>query len=164
MISQSELKQMLHYCPETGVFTRLLRKQGAAQGSVAGCITVDGYIHIRINEKNYKAHRLAFLYMTGSWPDDQIDHINGRKDDNRFINLRSVSGSINSKNQKKPKNNSSGSVGVYWMKKTSNWMARICINNKLLFLGNFDNFFDAVCARRAAELQHNFHPNHGRKA
>lgn len=96
------LKEYLHYNPNTGIFTwiKLSSKYSRIKiGQKAGCNNGAGYICIEINNKNYKAHRLAWYLYYGTWPKGQIDHINGVKEDNRINNLRDVTSSTNSKNR-----------------------------------------------------------------
>ena len=140
MITQERLKELLHYNPETGVFTRnwtMGRK--ARVGSIAGSVRKDGYRQIQINKIKYLSHRLAWLYMTGSWPKEDIDHINRVKDDNRWENLREASPSQNQANRKININNSSGLKGVQYRKdNTKNpWQASIECNGKSIYLGYF---------------------------
>ena len=87
MITQEYLKSRLHYDPDTGMFTHLTRKGGVELGSVAGSPVKDGYIKICLIKKNYSAHRLAFLYMEGTFPPDIVHHMNDTVDDNRWENL-----------------------------------------------------------------------------
>ena len=110
LITQAELKDVLAYCPETGVLTRYNSKH-------AGTKDKDGYIIVSIDSVRYKAHRLIWFYMTGKWP-DTIDHINRVKDDNRWANLRNVSHQENHKNRPIQANNKSGVAGVCWIKKS----------------------------------------------
>lgn len=149
MISQAELKRIWHYDPLTGLFTRLALSNRSRPdiriGDIANCHNFDGYILIGINKKLYKSHRLAHLYMTGIWPANQIDHINGVRDDNRWCNLRDVEPYINSQNQRKPqKNNTSGYVGVSWNKAKKKWHASIRLNCKTIHLGDFDDVHKAA--------------------
>ena len=89
MITQKHLKEILDYNTETGIWTwRVNQARRIKIGQRAGTIISDGHRHIGISGKFYKAHRLAWLYMTGEFPKDEIDHINGVPDDNRWCNLR----------------------------------------------------------------------------
>ncbi len=160
IITQKRLKELLHYCPETGDFTRLVRTAYCVQiGDVAGGLTLNGYIHISIDGERYYAHRLAFLYMTGEWPIDQVDHDNQIRSDNRWDNLNQATYATNGKNTSMRSDNTSGVVGVSWHKQT--WRARIEINGKRKHLGCFINIKDAIEARKAANIKYGFHQNHG---
>ena len=129
MLSQSNLKRLLSYDSETGVFTWREPRKGVRVNSAVGVISSRGYIIIRVYGVCYRAHRLAFLYVYGEIPSDQVDHINGIKTDNRMINLRETDQSENMKNTKKRIDNKSGSVGVHWHKATKKWRAKINANN-----------------------------------
>lgn len=120
-----------------------------------------GYLYGSILKQKMKAHRVIWKMVTGEEP-DQIDHINGRNADNRWINLRDVSAQENQKNLKRPKNNTSGVMGVTWDVARELWSAEIWSENKKHHLGRFANFDAAVAARKTAERQLGFHPNHGR--
>lgn len=99
-MTQKELKKELHYNPETGIFTRKISRNNKVKvGEVAGGKDVNGYIIIRVFGKNYKAHRLAWLYVYGEWPLKEIDHINRDESDNRIKNLRDVSRAVNQQNR-----------------------------------------------------------------
>ena len=115
-----------------------------------------------IFDKNYYAHRIIWLHYYGCWPKDQIDHINHDATDNRIINLREVSGFENQKNRKLNKNSNTGYTGVLWSKKHNKYIARIGINNKNIHLGIYDNLEEAIEARELANINYNFHPNHGK--
>lgn len=162
-ITQDFLKSIVNYDAETGAFSWVKRRGSARAGEIAGTPQNKGYIHILINRKPYLAHRLAWLYAFGKWPNDQIDHINGRKSDNRISNLREVCQQDNSRNRKKSKNNVTGVTGVYFHKKLKKFGSQIKVNYRHIHLGYFANFFDAVCARKSAEIRFNFHINHGRR-
>ena len=163
MITQKRLKEVLHYNPDTGLFTWIAHRQGVKVGSSAGNTTVQGYRIIGIDGKRYMAHRAAWLYMTGSWPKNQIDHINHIRDDNRIINLREVTHKENKRNQPINKNNTSGVTGVYWNKPLQMWHPKIMVNSKSINLGTFIDKFEAICARKSANNKYGFHPNHGTK-
>ncbi len=155
-----ELKQVLHYEPATGVFTRRISKSnGVKIGDVAGSVNkVNGYRLIHVNNKNYNASRLAFLYMTGHFPTNEADHESGVRDDDRWENLRDATRSVNCRNNLIRKDNSSGITGVHWNKSAKKWRARLRINNRPLHLGSFTDKYDAVVARREAEIEHDFYP------
>ena len=163
MITQARLKELLHYDPETGIFTRIKSYcSRAIAGTAAGSKDSNGYLRIRLGGA-YAAHRLAFIYMTGKYP-NVIDHINGNPSDNRWINIRSVTRAENAKNQKIGVRNSTGSLGVYWVAEGKKWRSKIKVGGKQINLGLFSNINDARAARLAAEKKYNFHPNHGRAA
>jgi len=141
-LSLERLCEVLEYLPDEGLFI-WQRRMGtrAAKGQLAGCLHPRGNIEIRIDGRSYKAHRLAWLYMTGAWPRHEIDHINLKPADNRWRNLREATHSQNQMNQGLGANNTSGFKGV--SKSGNRWRARIMINNKYYCLGSFDNIEDA---------------------
>lgn len=94
------VRQVLNYDPETGLFTWAVQKGGIPSGARAGSIGADGYIAIGLDGTSYKAHRLAFVWMTGRWPTDQIDHRNGDRTDNRWGNLREATQAQNAANMR----------------------------------------------------------------
>lgn len=114
MLTQTELKARLRYDPDTGQFTWLAANGRRTDqiGMLAGNKSKHGYMRITINRRSYFAHRLAWLYMTGSEPANFIDHINMVKHDNRWANLRAATKSQN--NTHKPGRAASGLKGVYW--------------------------------------------------
>lgn len=160
ILTQERLKELFSYDPGSGDFTRIMVTNRWKKGSKAGGLGGRGYISIEISGKTYKAHRLAWLYMTGNWP-DEIDHINHNKADNRIINLRSATRSENCKNRTINKNNKCGVMGVDWRESANKWRSRINVNGKDVFLGYFDKMSDAVIARKEAEKKYRFHVNHG---
>ena len=162
-ITQSELKRLLSYSPTTGIFTWNKKMSNhVPAGSEAGHITKTGHRRLCVNRKIYLVHRLAWLYMTGEWPPDQIDHINHNRNDNRWNNLRCVTQQENQRNASLSKANKSGVTGVYWNKTNKKWEANIKISRKKKYLGLFDDKFEAICCRKSAERKYNFHENHGR--
>jgi hypothetical protein len=155
MITASELKELVIYSSETGEFvSRVDRSSRARAGRKIGTILPNGYVHIMINGRFYKGHRLAWLYMTGEWPAEQIDHVNGERSDNRWSNLRHCSASQNSFNRKKYRNNSTSVTGVYWHKRSQRWTASIDVSRKRISLGYFDSIDDAGRSRREAERKY----------
>lgn len=139
VLTQERLKQSLTYDPETGLFTRNDSAGGEAKGSVAGGVLNTAYIAIRIDRRDYLAHRLAWLYMTGEWPISYIDHINRVPGDNRWENLRAASQTQQNANMGIRKDNTSGYRGVKWDKKRGKWSANIQVNGKQKHLGAFDD-------------------------
>lgn len=159
MITQKDLKQYLEYLPETGEFFANKKSINRPAGRKLGTVHSTGYVVIRIKDKLYKAHRLAWLYMTGEFPGNVIDHINRDKKDNRFVNLRDVTRSDNSENNPIKRSNSSGFVGVSWYAPTKKWRARIMYGYKGKHLGYFQTpqeAHEAYCV--AAKKYHNFNP------
>lgn len=140
MITQERLKELLHYDPETGVFTRKVRTSNDVKvGDIAGSMTADGYIRIRVDGRRYLAHRLAWFHVYGTWPEDQLDHISGVRDDNRISNLREATNTQNCQNHKSPRcNSTSGYLGVSFRKEIGRWHAHITVSGKKIHLGFFN--------------------------
>lgn len=159
MITQQRLKEYLTYRPETGEFFALNPSINRPAGRKLGTLHSTGYIVIRIDDKLYKAHRLAWLYMTGTFPKMKIDHVNRIKSDNHWGNLRDVSHSQNCENNPIKKSNRSGFVGVGWSKSMKKWRARIMYGYKGKHLGYFDcpkEAHEAYCV--AAAKYHTLNP------
>lgn len=135
-ISLSELKKNLHYDPSTGIFTRLLRASNMPAGSIAGSIqNRDGYVIIRVLGHRHTAHRLAWFYMTGFWPEGEIDHINRVRNDNRWTNLRDISHIENIHNCSPDK--SAKSQNVYWDGRNGGrWYGAFRFRNKTYYAGS----------------------------
>jgi len=152
-LTAEALRLVLHYNPETGVFTRLVPASNAAAGEVAGSEDEDGYIVIGVQGAQHRAHRLAFLYMTGEWPAQQVDHRNLDKGDNRWTNLRFATPSQNNQNAPVKSNNTSSCKGVSWYVAGKKWRARIVLNKREISLGYFDDFDAAKAAYEAAACE-----------
>lgn len=151
-LTAEHLRSVLHYEPETGIFTRKIGSANQVKaGDIAGSPDGHGYLQIRLQRRLHQAHRLAWLYIHGSWPTDQIDHINRNRSDNRIANLRDVSSRQNLQNAGKRSNNTSGCPGVSWYKQNSKWVAQITHNYKHTHLGYFTDIEEAIAARKAAE-------------
>lgn len=161
-IDVCRLKQLLHYEPQTGVFTWLVTRCGKAKaGDAAGRISRWGYRQIQFDGKMYMAHRLAWAYVHGDLPaDTEIDHKNGKRDDNRLSNFRIVSSAENKQNLTGlSRKNKTGVRGVYFDESRGKFRAHIKINRKSINLGNHDSVEAAQIARLAAERQlHPFSP------
>lgn len=138
-LTQQKLRSLFVYDTETGLFyCKERRSTRQLPGQIAGCANNAGYVHIKIDYKSYKAHRLAWLYMTGEVPAERIDHINGNPSDNRWCNLRLATHSQNIANSKRPATNTSGYKGVSWHKRTKKWAARIGVGGTRKFIGYYD--------------------------
>jgi len=143
MITQKRLKELLSYDHKKGVFVWLYNeRRNNAQGKIAGSFNCRGYRRIKIDNKQYSAHRLAFLYMEGSFPPDQVDHINRIKSDNRWCNLRHADYRINSNNR------SSNNAVMGVSRNYDKWIAYTS-NNKGIRknLGTFKYYLQACAAR-----------------
>ena len=154
MLTQERLKELLDYDPDTGVFVWRVSRGSVKAESVAGCTHHEGYVHISIDGRKRLAHRLAWLYVHGCWPTNQIDHINRVRDDNRLCNLREVTNQKNHWNRGKQKNNSSGLIGVFWDKKAKKWRAYINVCGKQKHLGLFDTQEEANATYARAKAEH----------
>lgn len=146
VLTADELRRVLDYDPQTGLFTwKFSPTPSVKKGDIAGSSHSEGYISIRIAKRLYFAHRLAWLWMKGDWPKDQIDHKDNNRSNNRWDNLRNVRPALNTQNQRKPpKSNTSGFLGV--SAKRGKWRACIIVDGKQRFLGSFDTPEDASCA------------------
>lgn len=157
-LTKENLISILDYEPSTGLFR--WNKESCkrlVKGAAAGTLD-NGYIMIGIDRKQYRAHRLAWLYVYGYMPVEQIDHVNGIKTDNRIENLRLATHGQNCANRKKQSNNTSGYKGVCFIKSIGKWRARIGYNNKKIDIGFFDNPKDAAIAysKKSIELHKEF--------
>ena len=156
MITAKDVEDVLIYSPETGVFIWKeknandmpdLRLRNAWNtkfaGKVAGRSSGGGYIQLLVKGKYCYAHRVAWLLMTGSWPEKYIDHINRRKTDNRLLNLREATQAENLRNTKMHSDNMSGVKGVSWYPRDKLWRARLSKDGKQVYLKYFKNIEDA---------------------
>lgn len=177
--SKEELEKLLRYEPKTGLLFWRKRTEdlfitgghtashtcakwnGRFAGQEALVKMGHGYRCGRLNRDYVMAHRVIWKLMTGSDP-IQVDHIDGDRSNNRWTNLRNVTASENRRNTARRSDNTSGVVGVFWNKQTKKWSANIVL--KTVHLGSFNSFDEAVAARKAAEVEYGFHPNHGREA
>lgn len=158
-ITQKRLKELMKYDEKNGIFIRTITRGKEPKGKIAGTYDLHGYRTITIDRKSHKEHRLAWLYIYGYLPENDIDHINGVRDDNRICNLREVARSCNLRNKKNiSSKNKSGVTGVYRHSNGHAWCAAIWNNNKIFYLGSYKKFKDAVQARWEAEKKFNY-PN-----
>lgn len=174
MISQQELQELLDYDPKSGLLTWKVRPENMfackrdwaawnARFSNKPAFTAinGGYRIGTINKIVMSAARVIYKLMTDIEP-EMIDHIDGNRLNNSWVNLRNVDASANQKNMKKFITNKSGVTGVCWDKTKNKWKASIGHNRKSIKLGYFECINDAITARKLAEIEYNYHPNHGR--
>ncbi len=137
-LTHERLKAVIHYDPETGAFTWINPSgKRAKAGTPAGCWS-RGYLKIGIDGKEYGGNRLAWLYVYGEWPANEVDHINGNPSDNRIANLRDIDHRLNIQNQRRPHRvNTSGLLGVHWTVSKGKWKASMSHMNKSVHIGYF---------------------------
>lgn len=148
-LTQARLMEVLNYDPKTGVFTWKKRKpsewsspakgrtwNSRYAGQQAG-VKTHGYIRLSVDDQKHYAHRLAFLYMTGSFPDELVDHINHNGEDNRWRNLRHANKALNAENTRRPRQNKTGFTGVVKLP-SGRYMAQRKSKNSGRYLGSFD--------------------------
>ena len=163
MITQEELKKLFNYDPETGVLYRSIDsgmggrfKKGSPVGSKS-----HGYLTTRVNNKLLRVHRIIWKLLYNEEP-EQIDHINGIRDDNRLCNLRPATNQLNSMNKAMRYDNTSGINGIRFQDNA--WRADIRVNGKARYLGRYKTKEEAIKARKEAEVKYGFSVLHGRKA
>lgn len=163
IVSQSLLLEMFSYNEsEDNLVWDTVGKNSGKNGEIAGTLRCDGYYSIAVKGSLYLVHRLIWMYEYGCFPDGFIDHVDGNKSNNHISNLRDVTPEESNRNMPKPKDNTSGVIGVSWSKHANMWLARINHKKKTINLGYFKDFEDAVSARKEAEVNYKYHKNHGR--
>jgi hypothetical protein len=161
MLTKALVRRIFNYDPATGIFTWKIRAANCVHvGDVVGIKHHSGYIDLVIKQRKFRAHRIAFIWMTGRTP-LFVDHINHDKADNRWINLREVTHSENHKNGTVRANCKSGIPGVYWVPKSRRWRVTVTINQVQTYLGEYRDFDDAVAIRKRNEPAAGYHPFHG---
>lgn len=161
------LRKRLRYEPETGKLFWLdyegmpKRWRTRYSGKEAFTSNADGYRQGKIDGVRFLAHRVVWAIHHGEWPNDQIDHINGVKDNNRVSNLRVVSNTENHRNKTMRSDNTSGTTGVYWRKSCRKWTASIMVDSRHKYLGYFDTIEEAAAARKEASAKYGFTERHG---
>ena len=159
-LTAERLRDLLSYDLETGDFRWRIRTSNCIHvGDVAGCQNTNCYLQIRVDRRLYLAHRLAWLYVHGRWPNAELDHRNGVRTDNRIENLREATRSENCQNIGRSPRSATGHKGVYCRPDKKKWWARIQLSGKKHYLGSFDSLDAAVEARSRAKAElHTFQP------
>lgn len=152
-MNQSLLQKHLSYDPLTGLF---VWREGRRVGQIAGTVTVWGYIQIKLQQRVYRAHRLAWLYVYGVMPDADVDHIDRNTKNNTISNLRLCSQTDNNANGigRKKLRTVSGYKGVYRNGSCRTWVARIQVRGEHIYLGCYVTPEDAACAYDRAAVEH----------
>jgi hypothetical protein len=161
-LTAEKLRDCLSYDPETGVFVRLTcKQQPGLVGKIAGSFAGNrGYTQISVGGRLYKAHRLAWLYVYGAWPQGDLDHANGNRADNRIANLREATRSQNNHNGPTRANNKHGVKGVVHIAHVRGfplakpWRARLTVGRRQIHLGYFETPKAAQAAYAAAAAKH----------
>jgi hypothetical protein len=148
------LRSLFRYNPETGDIFWISPGKGKIKKKAAGTQELSGYKGIVINGKRIRAHIIAWALYHNRWPADQLDHINGIKNDNRIANLREATNRQNGKNLKIKSNNTSGTTGVGYDKINDKWRATIKVDGRQISLGRFVKIEDAIRARKHAEIKY----------
>ena len=140
-ITAAYLRETYNYDPASGCLTKKHATGPKPLGAAVGYTSrVGGYLYLEVRGKVHRLHRLIWLHVHGSWPVGVIDHINGVRGDNRLCNLRDVSVAVNGQNQQRPpKHNTTGVMGVSWCRTHKKFIAQITTNNRRKFLGYFDD-------------------------
>lgn len=142
---------------EEGVLYWKIQRHGPSKiGGRAGGLGTCGYMVVTADSQRYKTHRIIWLLKYGYLPECEIDHIDRNKLNNSISNLRLApnNGADNMQNKNTYKNNASGVPGVWWRKEISKWRVFISIGGKRIWIGNYEDFFEAVCVRKSTEIKY----------
>jgi hypothetical protein len=152
-------RDKFNYDPESGLLTHRTSHFKSKIGKVAGGRDNNGYVHVKIKDDSYPAHRIAWLLTYGELPSRFLDHINGDRADNRIANLRLATQSENNQNQRKARsdNKSTGILGVHYFPEGDKYRPRIMVDGKSVYLGLFETEKEARAAYLTAKrLLHPF--------
>jgi len=161
ILSFEEAQSYFTYNSDTGAL--LYKKKTSNKITIGDPVGSDngaGYIKLSFKKRNYYAHRVIWLLMTGKWPKDQIDHVDHDRSNNKWDNLKAATNKTNGKNQSLKINNMSGISGVHFNKRSKYWQGSIKVDGKHHYLMGGKDLFEICCARKSAELKYGFHPNH----
>lgn len=153
-LNAERLRELLHYDPATGLFRRKIRTSNRIKaGDVAGTGKGKRYVLICVDGVQYRAHRLAWLYVHGKWPRNDLDHEDRDKKNNRIDNLRPATRKENMENALAPRNSKTGVRGVYWDSERKMWAATIHHHKKTISGGRFASIAEAISARKLLEAR-----------
>ena len=157
MITQAMLKAVAIYDPNTGLFTRRVNASKAKAGTVMNHSRKDGYQTISLFGEKQLAHRMAWLYVHGTYPTNDLDHIDGNPTNNSFSNLREATRTENLQNMRHPRKNRSSPVnGVKWSKKRGKYCVQVVVDRKSYWGGYHESLDDAI--EVLLELKEKHHP------
>ena len=154
ILSVEYLKDRFSYDPETGFLVWRKSRFKNLIGKIAGNYDKDGYRVVWVGNRILRVARLAWLLETGAWPTKEIDHINGKKDDDRFANLREATRSQNAMNRGLDPKNTSGIKGVTWHLRRKKWRVCICVGRRHIHIGFFTNKILAEAAYKKAVAEY----------
>jgi len=149
-LTVERLRGLLRYDPATGIFASRERRGPQGVDTIAGSADKNGYVRVMVDRRRYLAHRLAWFYVTGAWPEHQIDHRDGDPRNNALANLRPATPAQNKWNTRRMRNNKSGFKGVCWDAQRQHWRADIRFAGRSYYLGRFDSASAAHTAYVAA--------------
>ncbi len=159
-LTLQRVRELLAYDPGTGHLTWLVPRRGVVrEGSIAGSVSARGYRSVKVDGALHSAHRLVWFHVHGRWPANQLDHVNGIRDDNRIANLRECTARENMQNLALRSNNRSGHPGVFWHAARRKWLVLIRVEGQRRYLGYFADPSDAAAAYTTAKAAlHAFQP------
>jgi hypothetical protein len=157
-LTPARARELLRYDRDTGELFWLVRTSNRITvGRVAGSKHCAGYVQICVDGKMHLAHRLIWLHVHGTWPQFEVDHINGMRSDNRIANLRDIPAAVNMQNMRHASTRSrSGVLGVSWSAKDEVWVANISLGNRARCIGRFNSIDEAQAAYLRAKRE--LHP------
>jgi hypothetical protein len=154
-LTQEKLHELFSYNQETGAFSwRVKKSRNVKVGVPINSNNGKGYKTVKIDGKTYLVHRLVWMYVYGKFPENDIDHKNRIRSDNRLVNLREASRSDNCQNISIPSHNKSGHIGVSWIKNHKSWTVYIKVERKNKWLGYYKNLDAAIAARKQGEKKY----------
>ena len=154
MITQAEIRRLFYYNKKTGILRWKIKPSKHSNikiGDEAGSIGSNGYKRVQVNNKHYYVHIIIWIGMTGYKSENDIDHKDRNRINNKWNNLREISKQCNQRNCSIRKDNTSGIKGVSFCKRDNKWLSRLAINKKQKTIGAFKDFDEAVCHRLAVE-------------